>query len=288
MAVAVSVVFLTNREYLTLEYRLSSATDGHLESLSPLADYLRPALESGDYVLLAARSDVLSVSMARHKIENDPKEAFSLLDDDLLKKACEDSGILSGKSPVSEYCESAVLESPPRNSDTYDCSAFRFPDVRKDCREKNDLLFSITSDSHCSKSDCMVDNAVYRGAVTKSVACSEIHPSLKTECLGVAEKYAEYVKNPASYSQKNLEDALSGHTENPLLLAARSAVLEFPDSPSSACEKFSASEKPKCETFSKELFSYVQKRGLRNRFERISKAVADYGKTLGTTPEPTR
>ncbi|MFZ3232126.1 MAG: hypothetical protein WA194_01055 [Patescibacteria group bacterium] len=69
-------------------------------------------------------------------------------------------------------------------------------------------------------------------------------------------------------------------------MAARSAVLDNPDSPSVSCSPFPADRRPYCESRVKALFSYVQTRALRERFERIVKALDE--RASNKTEKPSR
>lgn len=199
-----------------------------------------------------------------------------------MDRACATSEIRSGSGTVSEWCERRDFEKTPEG--IRNCGEYRFPSVRKSCADANDLQFSTTSLAHCSKSECVVDNAVFRTVSEGGKPCAAAYPPLMSACLSVLESYGTYGKDPTIFFRTDFEDALSGKTADPFLKAAASAVLEYADSPASACARFSGKEdSEKCESLSKSLFSYVQLRALGERLRRIEKAV--HSRTSPRPPE---
>ncbi|MFZ3232125.1 MAG: hypothetical protein WA194_01050 [Patescibacteria group bacterium] len=130
------------------------------------------------------------------------------MDGEKLAIACSDVSVVRGTTPLSEYCESAKLEASQSHSPS-NCDALVFERNRKDCRNSNDAKFSEISNSHCSKSDCVVDNALYRASVLKTAVCSGVPDAVRPECERVGREFEKYRKSPESFFDADLESALS-------------------------------------------------------------------------------
>lgn len=159
-----------------------------------------------------------------------------------------------------------------------DCGKFENSETRAECRRTNDSKFSAESDAHCSKADCLIDNAVFKTAALGTPACAELPTPLVGNCQTVLASYREFARDPASFEKPELENALLGKTDDAAWLSARKAVLENPDSPSDECRDFEGAKSEECEKKTKALFSYVQLRGLKNRLSAIHEAVKDFEK----------
>lgn len=270
---AMSVFFITalHRDYFALEYTVFQSDNGHLSSLSPFYEYLSKAENNPGELL--RRSESVQKAFSRIGAKHSVDEIFPLLDQSSLKKACGSSALNSSSGTLARHCENLSAFKDP-SSGIRDCSLLRFEENRKTCRQENDRKFSNENDSHCSMADCVIDNAVFQAFLNASPPCLNVHPSLQKNCAEIFERYSEYRKNPSAYLDETLENAILGKTSDPVWLAARSGVLEYPDSPWVACGRFSGGELETCEARTKELFSYVQKRGLKNRLERIDSAVS--------------
>lgn len=270
-AVSVFSAMALHRDRIILEYAVFQSDGGHLSSLSPFYEYLSKA--ENDPGELLRRSESVQKAFSRVGAKHSADEILRLLDRSALEKACGSSALNSSSGTLARHCEnlSAPGDSP---SGIRDCSLLRFEENRKACRQENDKKFSNENDSHCSTADCVIDNAVFQASLNDSPPCLNVHSSLQKNCAEIFERYSEYRKNPSAYLDETLESAILGKTSDPVWLAARSGVLEYPDSPWVACGKFSGSELETCEARTKELFSYVQKRGLKNRLERIDFAVS--------------
>ncbi|MFZ3232124.1 MAG: hypothetical protein WA194_01045 [Patescibacteria group bacterium] len=64
-AAAVFAVLAWNWEYLSFAYDVEVQPDGHVASFAPVADYLSPPLEKGDYAALSARSAAVGDRLSR-------------------------------------------------------------------------------------------------------------------------------------------------------------------------------------------------------------------------------
>lgn len=155
------------------------------------------------------------------------------------------------------------------------CTMWHFPKNQEVCYERNNRILSLESDSHCSKAECLLDHAILQSEIASpqspKTPCLKIHSSLQDACLKNWGQYVEYQKNPASFFRKDLEDIILFPQSDPIRNAARFALLENPDSPAFECFQLESGDmREACERLSKELFSYVQLRNLRLRFDRIS------------------
>ncbi|MFB0965298.1 MAG: hypothetical protein QMC36_06520 [Patescibacteria group bacterium] len=73
---------------MSAELAIRDHRNGHLEDLSPLAEYLGSALESRDYPLLSRRVAYLDSALGRNSVSNEASDVFALLDEKKLAEAC--------------------------------------------------------------------------------------------------------------------------------------------------------------------------------------------------------
>ena len=85
---AVSCVIWSEWGFLRTEFAIREKQNGHLDDLSPLAEYLGSALDSKDYGLLAKRAEYLESSLKRNAVSNEASDALGLLDENALGQAC--------------------------------------------------------------------------------------------------------------------------------------------------------------------------------------------------------
>ncbi len=259
-------ILFQHREYLALEWSTARLDNGHLVSLSPFYDYLSKVGNDPGKLLL--RTEIAWEWLIRNGGEHSIHDVLTLLDESTLEQVCDSSVVKASSGALARHCEKRSASGDPDSGIVF-CASLRFEENRKECRKNNDSKFSTESDDHCSTAACIVDNAVFHSYANGSAPCQNVHPSLAKDCLEIAKRYEEYREDPSKYVEDALENALLGKTPDPVWLAARSGVLEYPDSPSFACRNLSEADAKTCETRMKELFSYVQKRGLKNRLERI-------------------
>lgn len=248
-------------ESIRIERYVESFPDSELPSLAPVTAYLEIPLERGDFADFAKRVEFVVAVAEGSNVRFDIRSALSLFDADVP---------------------------------ALDCGIFHLEPNRKACQDRNDLLLSVVSSSHCGKSECVIDHALLRAEwqngdgteKTPESRCSDIPSSLAIACERASAEYSRYQTDSGAFVRDDLEKILRSEDMNEVERAVRRAVLENPDSPVSECSSLSGTkDRERCESLTKELFSYVGLRNLRKRFERIENALNRARNPATTAPE---
>ena len=184
---------------------MRESANSHLDSLGPVTDYLSPPLEAIDYAKFEGRISAVMQSMERNGISNSMDEYLALLEGERLTEACLSKESADG--PLLNLCEWRTIRRI--SVAPLVCNSFSNPDVRSECRHLNDARFSIDSDTHCSKAECVIDNAVFRSSVTLTQTCSSVPLPLMENCLKISDAFTEYRKDPSKFESPEFESALS-------------------------------------------------------------------------------